>query len=868
MAADVKMRLTLDNQSKVQLEQLGKDYGGTLAGMADATRRAEDDIRREFAKTHEMLDRTNAKLKSMSYDRVLGGYRDSAGRLRDEFGRFMTDAQIRANAASFAFGAMGQRIQQMSGSLVSTFTAARAELARLSPMITATLGISGLFGFTALSRGVVNARMELERYNTEFEVLFKSKERANAAMNMVVEFAAKTPFQLPEVIQATRMLETLTRGALSNEAGLRIVGDAASATGLRINELAMWFGRLYDGIQSGRPVGEATMRLQELGIMSGDVRNRIEVMQKTGKSGADVWKMVADSFGRYAGMMEQKSKTLEGKISNIQDVWWRMKTVVADKVFPELKRTADQVLESMETMLKDGTAEKIGEGFASAFNVIKSGIQFIQENWHTIRDLGTVATTAYAISKGVALITNPLTKAIALTTLFIKAWRDFGFGDLTSVIFRGFEKLAITIEKLRLNVVYLVEKIRQIKGLFTGEETATQLAGNVQKAQDRVNELQMLKGAGYVDPAVLQGAKIQLAAAKKALAERLGKGEEVVPTTGEELARQAEANVKFFKDRLTGVATTQADVMKWMEETAGGAMAAVGNAVKKLDNDITAPAASAADKLKAMLPFARSKESKPVYEAAGAYRMPTAQLIGEETRGYFGVADTAAATESSQQFFRVMFRSGIEGAMQDSYDRGTLVQQLGRDLAASFHEGFSSTLQALMKGGGTVHDALKSFADDMSGLMNRFVADTMTTQVDNQMKKLSSKLGEGGAGIVAGAMQALSGILQGGPAAGSNVGSGLGMIAGTLIGGPVGTILGGLAGGLLGGLFDRDDKTREDISRTADNTAEMAQQLEVVNRNLIGLRNQMEVYPLPSSAYFSRNRTTEQLALESAMALA
>lgn len=868
MAADVKIKLTLDNQSKVQLEQLGKEYDATLTGMATSTSRVEAEIRREFAKTHEMLDRTIAKSKAVSYDKVLGGYRDSAGRLRDEYGKFMTEAQIRANATSYAFGAMGLKIQQMSGSLIGTFTAARAELARLSPMIMATLGVSGVFGFTALSRGVVNARMELERYNTEFEVLFKSKERASAAMNMVVEFAAKTPFQLPEVIQATRMLETLTRGALSNAEGLRIVGDAASATGLRINELAMWFGRLYDGIQSGRPVGEATMRLQELGIMSGDVRNRIEAMQKTGKSGADVWKMVAESFGRYAGMMEQKSKTLEGKISNIQDVWWRMKTVVADKVFPELKRTADEVLASMEAMLVDGTAEKIGESFATAFGAIKSGIQFIQENWHTIRDLGTVAVTAYSISKGVALITSPLARAIAMTTLFIKAWRDFGFGDLTTVMLGAFEKLAITIEKLRLNVVYLVEKIRQIKGLFTGEETATQLAGNVQKAQDRVNELQMLKGAGYVDPRLVQGADIQLAAAKKALADRLGRGEEVVPTTGEALARQAEANVKSFKDRLTGVATTQADVMRWMEETAGGAMASVTKAVQDVDKKITAPAISVADKLRAMLPVKELTELKPALAAVGGYRMPTAQLSGEQTRGYFGMADTAAATEKSQEFFRVMFRSGIEGALQDSYDRGILVQQLGRDLASAFHEGFSSTLQALMQGGGAVRESLAAFAGELSGLMNRFVADTMTTQLDSQMKKLSSKMGEGGVGIVAGAMQALSGALQGGSHAGSGIGSGLGMIAGTLIGGPVGTIIGGMAGGMLGGLFDRDDKVREDIGRTADNTAEMAQQLEVVNRNLIGLRNQMEVYPLPSSAYFTRNRSAEQLALESAMAVA
>ncbi len=45
----------------------------------------------------------------------------------------------------------------------------------------------------------------------------------------------------------------------------------------------MWIGRLYDGLQSGRPVGEAMMRLQELGVISGDTRNQIENLQKSAR---------------------------------------------------------------------------------------------------------------------------------------------------------------------------------------------------------------------------------------------------------------------------------------------------------------------------------------------------------------------------------------------------------------------------------------------------------------------------------------------------------------------------------------------------------------------------------------------------------
>jgi hypothetical protein len=163
--------------------------------------------------------------------------------------------------------------------------------------------------------------VEMEQLITQFEVLLGGIDAAKERMEILTDFADKTPFNLPEVARASKVLETLTHGALATGQGLTIVGDMASASGQRFDELAMWVGRLYDGLQSGKPVGEAMMRLQELGLMSGETRGKIEALQKAGQKGDAVWNVAAQSFAKYSGMMEKQAKTMAGLLSTLEDAF-------------------------------------------------------------------------------------------------------------------------------------------------------------------------------------------------------------------------------------------------------------------------------------------------------------------------------------------------------------------------------------------------------------------------------------------------------------------------------------------------------------------------------------------------------------------
>ncbi len=226
-----------------------------------------------------------------------------------------------------------------------------SSLSFLRGEIVRTVGpLALLYGTFRAGAFAIKSASRLEDLTASFATLLGGVDKAKARMGELAKFAAETPFELPEVASASRVLETLTKGALSTGAGLRMVGDVAANTGQPFSELAMWIGRTYDGLQNGRPVGEALMRLQELGIMSGDTRTRIEALQEQGKRGNEVWAVAAASFARFSGEMDRRSATLSGQFSNLKDSAAAFAGALAGPALPAMTESLRGMVDVLETM--------------------------------------------------------------------------------------------------------------------------------------------------------------------------------------------------------------------------------------------------------------------------------------------------------------------------------------------------------------------------------------------------------------------------------------------------------------------------------------------------------------------------------------
>lgn len=174
-------------------------------------------------------------------------------------------------------------------------------------------------GIDAIGGSIVGMNSMLEKTTLQFSSLGMTAKQADKHVAGLFEFAKKTPFETGPIILASKYLQQFGGSALNTTKNLTMIGDASAATGADISELSMWTGRLYAGLQAGKPVGEAMQRMQELGVVTPQVRKHIEDMQKAGAKGPAIWAYYSKSMGKFGNAMEKQAGTWEGLTSTLSD---------------------------------------------------------------------------------------------------------------------------------------------------------------------------------------------------------------------------------------------------------------------------------------------------------------------------------------------------------------------------------------------------------------------------------------------------------------------------------------------------------------------------------------------------------------------
>ncbi|MGE1119734.1 transglycosylase SLT domain-containing protein [Bacillus altitudinis] len=255
--------------------------------------------------------------------------------------------------------------------------------------VTSTLGLLGV-GAGATGGIVVPLKMVADRQNmtTAFETLLGSRGKADARLDELTAFAGQTPFTRDEIFESSRVLQVFTGNALSTTEGMKLVGDVAAGVQRPFSEVALWMGRLYDGIKSGRPIGDATAALQEMGAISGDARGKLEKLAKSGKDISKTWPEVTKEFGKYNDMMIKMSDNLDNLFLGVKSfinnsilMPWGKGLAAAFQPALEAFRTWRGEYSFVLTDLSN-KAEKAGKAFAKSFlNPTKSVFGFIGDQF-------------------------------------------------------------------------------------------------------------------------------------------------------------------------------------------------------------------------------------------------------------------------------------------------------------------------------------------------------------------------------------------------------------------------------------------------------------------------------------------------------
>jgi len=217
----------------------------------------------------------------------------------------------------------------------------------------------------------ISEAFRFETLTTQFSVLMGSMDKAKNRMRELADFAASTPFQLEEVVVASRQLHVFSDGALGAKSSLKLVGDAAAAVGQNIQELSFWVGRAYSMIKGGQPFGEAAMRLQEMGVITPEVRSKMEELQKAGASNAEVWAVLEERLATFKGGMETLSKTGDGLTSTLKDNWTAAVREFGQAFSDQAKGGIKDLSDRLQELNEDGTIAVWADKAVKAINMVK-----------------------------------------------------------------------------------------------------------------------------------------------------------------------------------------------------------------------------------------------------------------------------------------------------------------------------------------------------------------------------------------------------------------------------------------------------------------------------------------------------------------
>lgn len=281
-------------------------------------------------------------------------------------------------------------------------------------------GFDMAFGAIKTIAGVVGSAIKeafkFETATIQFSILMGSMSQAKDRMAELATLAAETPFNLNELMDASRQLTVFSEGAMGGTNSLRMIGDAAAATGNGVKDLSFWIGRSYSMIKGGREWGEAAMRLQEMGVLTPEVRNKMEDLQAAGASNIDVWTELETCLSRFSGGMETMSKTGDGLVSNLEDDWTAAVRTFGNAFTDASKDGISYLSEVLKDLTSDGTfaswaqtaaewLEKVTDGAKIAGNALTTVWEYsgLSDQYHNIKGgLKGVIQGASSLAVGIA----------------------------------------------------------------------------------------------------------------------------------------------------------------------------------------------------------------------------------------------------------------------------------------------------------------------------------------------------------------------------------------------------------------------------------------------------------------------------------
>ena len=333
--------------------------------------------------------------------------------------------------------------------------------------------IGGAGVLKALGSEIIRVRGEFQAADTAIQTLLGSKEKADALMAQVREYAKISPLEFSDVTSATQMMLGFNIEAERVPRYLQAIGDVSMGNTQKFNSLTLAFSQMS---AAGKLMGQDLNQMINAGF------NPLQIMsEKTGKSiatlkdemskGAISAEMVQQAFidatsagGRFYNMSENASKEINGQLSMMQDA--------LDSVFNELGQKSEGVIMDgiqMTTSLIENyeTVGKVLAGLVVTYGTYRTAVMLttIATSKHTIAEVALTNARILArkaqLALNAAMLTNPyVLLATAVVGLGAAMWTFYDSATEAEKAQRRFNERQEEAKKLE------DERKRKIDGLI------------------------------------------------------------------------------------------------------------------------------------------------------------------------------------------------------------------------------------------------------------------------------------------------------------------------------------------------------------------------------------------------------------------
>ncbi len=266
------------------------------------------------------------------------------------------------------------------------------------------VAVAGGLAFAAVgtasvaAAGLIDVASQFEKFQTMLETTEGSSAKAKAAMAWVTDFAAKTPYELDETMNAFVRLRAY--GLDPTNGLLKSLGNAAAS----MNKPIM------DAVEMMSDAATAqNERLREFGIIGSTDNKSGEITYTYTLNGEKKTKtaMKDDPIGiqnviqsifdeRFPGAMDKLSSTWDGMIANLSDLWKQSQlAIMSAGLFDWMRDKLALVLDTVNRLKESGQLDQWAASIGQKIQyVLETAWHFAEGAYAVLKQLGTYLVAA------------------------------------------------------------------------------------------------------------------------------------------------------------------------------------------------------------------------------------------------------------------------------------------------------------------------------------------------------------------------------------------------------------------------------------------------------------------------------------------